>query len=284
VVAAWALEQAEVCMMIRGSLGAIVVCAIAIAPAAVAADRYEGAGTPFSDDSNLTPNILSHGDVQEHDLDEAGGGDDVDWMAVPTIARHSYEARIANSAVATWAHTSTSCPSCAQFERVNSAGTVLASSTSFTGTSDGYRTVRWTATATGVGVDFIRTRGDAFVTENANSTYTLRFWDTTYSIPRWNNASGQVTVFLIQNVTPLSVTGNIDFYSTAGALLATQPFTLAPNSLFSVNTGTLGALAGQAGHAFVSHNGGYGGLAGKAVALEPATGFSFDTIMNPLPN
>jgi hypothetical protein len=270
-------------MRIRGSLGAIVACALAIAPAAVAADRYEGTGTPFTDNNNGTHNILSHGDVQEHDLDQAGGGDDVDWMAVPTIARHSYEARIANSAVE-WAQTSISCPSCAQFDRVNGAGTVLTTSTSFTGSSDQYRTVRWTATATGVGVDFIRTLGDTFITESANSTYTLRFWDTTYSIPRWNNASGQVTVFLIQNVTPLSVTGNVDFYSSAGALLATQPFTLAPNSLFSFNTGSLGALAGQAGHAYVSHNGGYGGLTGKAVALEPATGFSFDTIMTPLPN
>ena len=31
----------------------------------------------------------------------------------------------------------------------------------------------------------------------------------------------------------------------------------------------------------MSHTCGYGGLAGKAVALEPATGFTFDTSLIP---
>jgi len=33
----------------------------------------------------------------------------------------------------------------------------------------------------------------------------------------------------------------------------------------------------QSGHITVAHDGGYGGLVIKAVALEPTTGFSFDT-------
>jgi hypothetical protein len=267
-------------MMIRGSLAAIVVCALAIASAAVAADRYEGAGTFHPDNNNGTGNDLSHGDVQEHDLDQVGGGDDQDWMLVPTVARHSYEARISNSTVV-WSPVS--CASCAQFDRVNVAGTVLTHSTGFNSTSGNYRTVRWTASTTGV-TDYIRIRGDQAVTENTNDTYTLRFWDTTYSIARWNNSGGQVTVFLLQNMGPTTVTGAIDFYSPAGAVLDIWSFTIAPNSLFTLNTSTLGSLAGQAGHAYVSQDGGYGGLAGKAVALEPATGFSFDTLMSPLPN
>jgi len=31
----------------------------------------------------------------------------------------------------------------------------------------------------------------------------------------------------------------------------------------------------------VTHDGGYGGLVGKAVSLEPGTGFTFDTLMLP---
>ena len=31
----------------------------------------------------------------------------------------------------------------------------------------------------------------------------------------------------------------------------------------------------------LTHDGGYGALSGKAVALEPATGFSFDSPMTP---
>ena len=43
------------------------------------------------------------------------------------------------------------------------------------------------------------------------------------------------------------------------------------------NVASLPALAGQSGHIVVSHDGPHGGLNIKAIALEPATGFSFDT-------
>jgi len=38
-------------------------------------------------------------------------------------------------------------------------------------------------------------------------------------------------------------------------------------------------VAGQSGSATVTHDGGYGDLVGKSVALEPATGFAFDTTL-----
>jgi len=36
-------------------------------------------------------------------------------------------------------------------------------------------------------------------------------------------------------------------------------------------------VSGNSGTVTVSHNGRYGDLAGKVVALEPSTGFSFDS-------
>jgi hypothetical protein len=36
-------------------------------------------------------------------------------------------------------------------------------------------------------------------------------------------------------------------------------------------------VSGESGTLTISHDAGYGGLVGKAVALEPATGFAFDT-------
>jgi hypothetical protein len=42
-------------------------------------------------------------------------------------------------------------------------------------------------------------------------------------------------------------------------------------------------LAGQSGAAEIAQMGGYGALTGKAVALEPATGFTFDTSIVALP-
>ena len=51
-------------------------------------------------DNNQTNVTLTTGLPQSHDLDQAGGGDDQDWMVVPTIAFHSYEARISASGIA----------------------------------------------------------------------------------------------------------------------------------------------------------------------------------------
>jgi hypothetical protein len=44
-------------------------------------------------------------------------------------------------------------------------------------------------------------------------------------------------------------------------------------------TSGIAALTGQSGGASISHSGPYGALVGKAAALEPATGFTFDTAM-----
>jgi len=42
-------------------------------------------------------------------------------------------------------------------------------------------------------------------------------------------------------------------------------------------------VASHGGTMTVSHDGRYGGLTGKTVALEPSTGFSFDSPMVPVP-
>jgi hypothetical protein len=48
-----------------------------------------------------------------------------------------------------------------------------------------------------------------------------------------------------------------------------------------LNTATLPRLQGTSGSMTVSHDAPHGVLAGKAVALEPATGFTFDSPMEP---
>jgi hypothetical protein len=46
---------------------------------------------------------------------------------------------------------------------------------------------------------------------------------------------------------------------------------------------SLSALAGRSGSVTLTHDGPYAGLSGKVVALEPATGYSFDTALLPRP-
>jgi hypothetical protein len=66
-------------------------------------------------------------------------------------------------------------------------------------------------------------------------------------------------------------------------MLGQHPFTLAPRQTLVLNTATVAGVAGQGGTITVSHDGRYGDLAGKTVALEPSTGFSFNSPMLPAP-
>ena len=59
----------------------------------------------------------------------------------------------------------------------------------------------------------------------------------------------------------------------------TAPFTLAPRQLLVLPTQNL--APGVSGSMTVAHDGSYGDLAGKAVAVEPSTGLSFDHPMVP---
>lgn len=259
----------------------MVLGVLAFSAPTFALDPWEGGD---GDDSFGSLNAISHGGSQVHDLDQNGTGtNDEDWIGYGTLARHSYEARLSGgNALFDWGL----CATCAKFQRVDVAGTVLTENVSTVnegGNPEVFdRSIRWIATAN-TASEFLRVRGHTGQQETNASTYTVRFWDTTYSIPRWNASNGQTTVVVLSNLAQATVTGDVHFYNASGGLLASQPFTLAQNATFVLNTGTIPALAGLSGHAQVAHTGGYGALSGKAVALEPATGFTFDTTMASIP-
>ena len=100
-------------------------------------------------------------------------------------------------------------------------------------------------------------------------------------MPRFNNAGTQVTVLLLQNPTNYTIAGNIYFWNTAGALVATQTFTLTAKQLQVLNTSTVPGADGVGGAVTIANDGRYGDLSAKTVALEPATGFSFDSPLVP---
>jgi hypothetical protein len=257
----------------------LALAALAASVPAYAVDPWEGGIA--TDDGSSTINTLSPGLAQQHDLDHAGGGNDVDWAVVPTLQYHSYEARISGTtAPFDWG----TCTTCSQFERVSSTGTILTEDVATVnngpgGIPEAYdRSVRWLASGSTI-QEFVRVTGATNITEDATYVYTLRYWDTTYTVPRWNSAGGQVTVFVMTSLGQGTVTGNLHFFSSTGTLLHTKSLSLDPNVPFVFNTATVAALNGQSGFALVAHNGGYGALTGKAVALEPATGFTFDTAM-----
>lgn len=146
------------------------------------------------------------------------------------------------------------------------------------------RALRWQNGTTQDNTQWIRIESGASgvacdVDCGTDDVYRVRFYDTTASIPRFNNSGGQITVLVLQNVVDAPVTATAYFWSTTGALLGSQIINLSPRQSTSLNTSTVAGVSGQGGAITISHTAGFGGLAGKTVALDPANGFSFDALM-----
>ena len=162
------------------------------------------------------------------------------------------------------------------------ATTVLQSSVPGAGAS---RSLRWeNDTAALAYFEYVRVRSAGCTTTcGPEDVYRIRSWDTTLAGPRFNNSSTQLTVLVLQNTADAPVSGHAHFWDTAGVLLGTQALTLGPKAAFVLDTSTVAGVAGQGGTITLSHDGPYAMLAGKAVAVEPATGFTFDTPLVPRP-
>lgn len=172
----------------------------------------------------------------------------------------------------------------AALERLGADQTTVLQSAPAAGTGTARRLAWHNTTASAVSNQGLRVRSSGCTTEcGADDTFRVRAWETTYTVPRFNNAGTQATVLVVQNATDRAVAGRAYFWSASGALLGSHPFSLAPRAALVLNTASVAGVAGQGGSVTVAHDGGYGALAGKAVALEPSTGFSFDSPMSPRP-
>ncbi len=266
--------------MLRSRTCAMAVSAFLVtASAARAVDPWEAS----NDDVVTTTNALRHGVVQEgHDLEGTAASPDVDWMRIMTKPGHSYEARVTGHQ---WDDGCGGAP-CPRFQRTTATGTVLATGVASNDDIDRGQntlgsTIRWIAT-TG-GEERLRATGDLWIPLDLGDRYDVAFYDTTLFVPRWNNTATQATVMVLQNTTSVAVTGFVYFHGTSGALLATAGVNVPAYGVQVLATASIPGLAGQSGAAQIAHLGGYGALTGKAVALEAATGFTFDTQITPVP-
>jgi len=73
------------------------------------------------------------------------------------------------------------------------------------------------------------------------------------------------------------VAGTLWFADADGRPAGSRAFTLGPHAVLALNVATL--LPGRSGSLTLSHDGGYGLLAAKAIAIEPANGTSYDTVL-----
>jgi uncharacterized repeat protein (TIGR01451 family) len=165
-------------------------------------------------------------------------------------------------------------------ERLDVSGTSVLQTSEPAGSGPS-RSLRWeNSTSSVVDDQTIRVRSASCTTDcGADDAYRIRAYETTYSVPRFNNSGSQVTVLLLQNPGVATVNGHAYFWSPGGSLLATHSFVLSAKQLLVLNVATVAGLAGQGGTITLSHDGSYGALSAKTVALEPSTGFSFDSPM-----
>lgn len=254
----------------RKTWGLIGVLGLMLAAPAGFADVWDTSSTTDDDDGSFTDNEFVHGSSQVHDLAADAAVADQDWYKITTFAFSSHE--VVMDGVTGDVSTGQA------LDRVNSGGTVLSSGVGLPGGSSYSLSLRWQNQTSTTVNEFVRVSGAVCGTTcNSLDQYSVRYWETSTSIARFNNVGTQTTVLLLQNPTTYTINGRIFYWSSGGALVTSQTFSAAPKALVTVATqATTGAVAGTI---TITHDGRYGDLQGKSVALEPSTGFSFDTPM-----
>jgi hypothetical protein len=147
------------------------------------------------------------------------------------------------------------------------------------------RTLRWqSTTTTAVTNEYIRVRSNSCTTNcGPDDVYRLRFYDTSYTIPRFSNAGGQFTALIIFNPGTTAVSGQVYFWSGTGSLLHADPLSLPAKQSYVLLTANVPALQNMSGSITVTSNGAYGQLIGKATSSDPASGMAFDSLMEARP-
>jgi len=241
--------------------------------------------TGHVDDNSGTDNELASGSEQIHDLQAVGGTADQDWYLIGQLPYSSYEVIVdgLTEPVASIPATQTADP--IQVDLVDSGGTLINSGYAFSSIGAARSLRIRNTTAAEVTNQYIRvmTGTDGCTTTcGANAQYRILQRETTLLLPRFNNSGTQTTVLILQNGSNNSITVTARFWSATGTLLASSASTsIAAHGALVLPTQTVSGANGQSGTVTIDHTGRYGTVTGKGVALEPSTGFTFDTVIVP---
>ena len=229
----------------------------------------------IADDDGIdsaAPVGLAPGSVLRADLaPPAGRAQDRDYYVIAQQPQSSYEVVIDEVS-----------GDAAPLTFVRLAGATVLQAASAVGTGSAL-SLRWqNDNSTAVGDQHLALSSDACLSAScgADDGYRVRAYETTLFAPRFNNVGGQGTVVLLQNHSSEPISGRLLLWQPSGPLGHAEPFTVPARGALAVNTL---ALLPSSGTLTVTHDGPYGALVGKAVSLEPATGFSFDTPLTSRP-
>jgi Calx-beta domain len=229
----------------------------------------EGIGTIVDDDTKPVPEFgeLRHGAMYDGDL--GGGADPFALLQAPYASYEVVVDGVSGNAVPIF------------LSRLDAGGSVVQVGTSVgTGTA---LSLRWRVPgAVPIADQTVRVSGTCGGC-SAEDAYRVRAYETTLRAARFNNGGGQTTVLLLQNASDAPIALAVHFWGPDGTLVAThEPAApLPPHGVLVLDTSTV--APGASGSLTVAHDAPYGRLVGKSVAIEPSTGFAFDTPLEPRP-
>lgn len=251
----------------------VMVCAFVLLAGPVRADVWDTASE--SDNDVNTDNELVHGSEQVHDLSaQAGPVADQDWYRVTLPPYSSFEVVMdGTTGDLNVAFDET------QLDLLDAAGTALLQNHSCIGSACFSKRLGWrNATASAVLYNVRVSGAGCGTTCTTSDQYRIIGRETTVYLARFNNAGAQITVLLSQNASDAPLNASYFYWSTTGTLLQTGSLAaFASHNLNVFNTTNFPPLQGVGGHITIAHDAPYGTLNVKSVALEPTTGFSFDT-------
>ena len=253
-------------------LGTLVLLACALA-APARADVWDT--QVDNDNSANTDNELVHGTRQLHDLATLPGPlGDQDWYALGQTPFSSYEIVVDSTS-------GDISVSGVVVQRVIQTGAPQQTSVPIGPGLVYSRSLRWANdTSTAIANEWIRVQAPfCGTTCNADDVYELRAYETTVAVPRYNNAGGQVTILLAQNPTHYPAIATVYLWDATGALVTSFAVTIPPKGASVTNLAAVngGVASNTSGTITITNDARYGDLAIKSVAVDPATGFSFDS-------
>ena len=251
----------------------VPVCAIALllSAAVVKADIWDLTDNLIGD----TNNELTHGSRQVHDLAALSivlG--DTDFFRIGIKATTSWEVLVGGT-------TGGLGTSGALLTLVDGVGTVLGTSIPVSTGLSFTRSLRFVNNTLVDDIGRLIRVGSAAcgLLCTTATQYEILARETTVSLARFNNFGTQVTVLMTQNVSGAVVQATAHFYDSAGNHVHAENYSIPPNGLNVMPTFSVGggAANGIGGSITITPDAPYAGINAKAVALEPSTGFSFDT-------
>lgn len=253
-----------------------LTASILASPAAHARDIWDLTG---NDGSAATRSEIAPGALQVHDLEGVGGVADQDWFRLSQKPYSSYEVLV-DGLTGGLAPVPVTVPGTELGVHLVRQGGLVVPSNAL-GAAGSARVLYFrNETGTLIENEYVRVSNPLCAAAClATEQYRIRLFDTTYGVPRFNNTATQVTILVVQNTSDRVVYFNAHFFDANGTLQGTFSQNLAPFGTVVLNTTTVPGVAGKSGAIIVNNDGRYGVLTGKAISLEPATGFTFDTAM-----